>query len=137
MYILDTNIWLERLLNQRNAEDVGHMLDLLPVTDIAITEFGWNSICIILTRMKKTDILLDFVDDLFVSAHVRIIRLLPTDISHVLKRMEAWHLDYDDAYHYYAAEKEDCQLISLDSDYDPTPNGRLTPLDVIKSLQAH
>ena len=48
MYILDTNIWLEPLLNQMHAEDVGLLLDTLPVTDIAITEFGWNSIVIIL-----------------------------------------------------------------------------------------
>ena len=48
MNILDTNIWFERLLNQRNAENVGLLLDILPVTDIAITEFGWNSIGLIL-----------------------------------------------------------------------------------------
>ena len=67
---------------------------------------------------------------------MRIIRLQPTDIGQVLKRMKEWHLDYDDAYHYYAAEKEDCQLISLNSDYDTILNGRLTPSDVIRHIKS-
>jgi predicted nucleic acid-binding protein len=36
MYLLDTNIWLERLLGQPKANDVGQLLSLIPSDEIFI-----------------------------------------------------------------------------------------------------
>lgn len=57
MYLLDTNIWLELLLNQEKAEEVKVFLEKIKDKDIYITSFSLYSICIFLTRLKKYDIL--------------------------------------------------------------------------------
>jgi len=57
MYLLDTNIWLERLLGQDNSEDVGRLLDQIRSDQLFITDFSFHSLCVILTRLN-----LDFDD---------------------------------------------------------------------------
>ena len=47
MYLLDTNIWLERLLDQERTEEVGQVLTQLPSDEIAITDFSFHSIGVI------------------------------------------------------------------------------------------
>lgn len=59
MYLLDTNIWLERLLGQPKANQVGQFLDLIPSDEIFITDFAFHSLCVILLRLKKRQALLD------------------------------------------------------------------------------
>lgn len=34
MYLLDTNIWIERLLGQAHSDDVGRLLDALPTEEL-------------------------------------------------------------------------------------------------------
>jgi hypothetical protein len=51
MYLLGTNIWLERLLGQINAEKVGALLDKIPADQLYISDFSFHSICVILTRL--------------------------------------------------------------------------------------
>jgi predicted nucleic acid-binding protein len=40
MYLLDTNIWLERLLNQERADEVGLLLDAVPSDQLFMTDFA-------------------------------------------------------------------------------------------------
>jgi predicted nucleic acid-binding protein len=44
MYLLDTNIWLERLLGQPKANEVGQLLGLIPSDEIFITDFVFHSL---------------------------------------------------------------------------------------------
>lgn len=37
MYLIDTNIWLERLLNQQQADIVGEFLQATPLESFAIS----------------------------------------------------------------------------------------------------
>jgi predicted nucleic acid-binding protein len=41
--------------------------------------------------------------------------------------MQRFHLDFDDAYQYVAAERYGLTIISLDADLDRTERGRRTP----------
>ena len=75
MYLLDTNVWLERLLGQTNADDVRQLLETVPVADLFLTGFAFHSIRVILTRLKKEFALEDFVEDLFVNNAVTILTL--------------------------------------------------------------
>lgn len=36
MYLVDTNIWLERLLGQANSDEVGAFLDHVPSNELRI-----------------------------------------------------------------------------------------------------
>ena len=40
MYLLDTNIWLERLLEQARAAEVSRFLADVPESELAITDFA-------------------------------------------------------------------------------------------------
>jgi len=66
MYLVDTNIWLERLLNQEKSDEVGRFLNDASPRDLFVTDFAFHAICVILIRLAKSEALLDFVQDVFV-----------------------------------------------------------------------
>ncbi|NQT27553.1 hypothetical protein HQ585_19520 [candidate division KSB1 bacterium] len=79
--------------------------------------------------MNEKEILVAFIDDLFIKGNTSVISLNPSDIRDVVKAINKFNLDFDDAYQYIAAEKYSFELISYDSDYDRTLRGRKTPED--------
>jgi len=79
MYLVDTNVWLERLLRQARADEVGDFLDHVLSGDLYITDFAFHSICVILTRLKKEPVLLDFVQDVFVDGAVNLTSVPPEE----------------------------------------------------------
>jgi predicted nucleic acid-binding protein len=54
-YLVDTNIWLERLLNQDNSEVVSEFLGLIPPSQLFVSDFAIHSIGVILSRLDKID----------------------------------------------------------------------------------
>ena len=46
MYLVDTNIWLERLLAQAKSDEVGDFLDRIPSNELFSTDFAFHSICV-------------------------------------------------------------------------------------------
>jgi predicted nucleic acid-binding protein len=133
MYLVDTNIWLERLLDQERSEDVGRFLIQTPSNLLFMTDFTFHSIGIVLSRLNRTDVLLQFVRDAFIEGDVSIVHLGPEDIATVVETMQKFGLDFDDAYQYVAAERYDLIVVSLDSDFDRTERGRKTPADLTRA----
>ncbi len=135
MYLVDTNVWLERLLDQAKSEEVGQFLDYFPSDRLAVTDFAFHSIGVALSRLKQKEILLRFVQDVFVDGGVDLVRLGPEDTQQLLGVMERFNLDFDDAYQYFAAEKYGLILVSLDTDFDGTERGRKTPIEALDKIQ--
>jgi hypothetical protein len=79
MYLVDTNVWLERLLDQAKSQEVGQFLDYFPPDRLAITDFAFHSIGIALCRLKQKEILSRFVQDVFIDGGVDLVRLGPED----------------------------------------------------------
>ena len=136
MYLVDTNIWLERLLGQAKSDEVGQFLGKTPTSQLFITDFAFHSIGVILTRLKRKAALLDFVQDLFVDGAVTLISLKPEETRDLVDAADKYNLDFDDAYQYVAAEKNGLVIVSLDSDLDKTPIGRETPADIVAATKA-
>jgi uncharacterized protein len=132
VFLVDTNVWLERLLDQERSEEVGHFLDQIPPAQYCLTEFAFHSIGITLIRLAKRDLLLKFVRDTISDQTVVLVRLGPEDIERVVTVTERFKLDFDDAYQYVAAEKHDLTLVSFDADFDRTERGRKTPAEVLE-----
>ncbi len=82
MYLLDTNVWLERLLKPAKSDEVGKFLDRLP--ELFLTDFAFHSICVILLRLKKEPALRDFVQDLFVDGGATRVSLAPDETPNLL-----------------------------------------------------
>ena len=135
MYLVDTNIWLERLLEQERSEEVAKFLNSIPTEKLFITDFSFHSISIVLTKFKKFEILTKFVLDLFIEGRVFLISLAPEDILKVVQVMEKFKLDFDDAYQYVAADKYDLIIVSFDTDFDTTEKGRKTPKEILLKSQ--
>jgi predicted nucleic acid-binding protein len=57
MYLLDTNIWLERLLEQERSREVELFFQRVPSEFLHITDFSLHSIAIILLRLGRGEIL--------------------------------------------------------------------------------
>jgi predicted nucleic acid-binding protein len=131
MYLVDTNIWLERLLNQDKADEVRRFLNLVSARDLSITDFTFHSICLILTRLTQSNALLDFVQDVFVDGGVNLVSVKPSDMHLLVETMTKYQLDFDDAYQYAAAEQNGLTIISFDTDFDRTRKGKKTPANVL------
>lgn len=135
IYLLDTNIWLELLLEQENATQVREFLATVEGQELVISEFSLYSIGVILTRRNKDDALRDFISDTIHDSGVGRARLEPSDFARLLEARTQFKLDFDDAYQYVAAEKNNLEIISFDHHFDQTPRGRKTPGQVLASIQ--
>ena len=132
MFLLDTNIWLERLLGQRQAEVVAELLDHLSPSDMCMTDFTLHSIGVICNRLKQRDTFVRFVDDVLINSDVLLVSIPANKMKRVVEIMDRFGMDFDDAYQYVAAELEKATIVSFDKDFDKTEQGRLTPMQVLK-----
>ena len=111
-YLLDTNIILELLLDQEQADTVAHFLRQTPPETLCLSEFSLYSLGIILFRFKLHEIFVRAVDDLLTSGVLHLVRL---DLEHMAKVAEVarnFSLDFDDAYQYVTTEVHDLVLLS-------------------------
>jgi uncharacterized protein len=131
MYLLDTNILLELLLNQAKADEVDRLLRETPPDTLCLSDFSLGSIGVILFRRKLHGLFLKAVDDLFLGGGLSILRLDVADMSNVLASSKKYGLDYDDSYQYSIAEKYNLIMVSYDGDFDRTSRGRTTPGNIL------
>ena len=94
---------------------------------MAITDFSLHSIGVITTRLKRPDIFTVFLNDICIEGAVNIISLVPKHLQKLVHSMALYHLDFDDAYQYTAADEHGFVLVSFDADFDRTPLKRMTP----------
>lgn len=133
MYLVDANVWLERLLEQERFDEVRRFLDSTETSKIFLTDFSFHSIGLILTRLKKSELLLNFVQDSLLEGAVSLVHLVPEDTQALVQAMQQFRLDFDDAYQYVAAQKHGLELVSFDADFDRTERGRKTPQSVLQT----
>jgi len=132
MYLLDTNIFLEFLLDQDRADDVEGLLRSVPKERLNISEFSLYSVGIVLFRRKLFDVFVRFVEDLIITGGVRLLRLSAEDAKELAEVAQRFGLDFDDAYQYAVAERYGLNIVSFDSDFDRTERGRKTPKELLE-----
>jgi predicted nucleic acid-binding protein len=131
MYLLDTNIILELLLDQDRADEVEQFLRSIPPEQLYLSEFALYSLGIILLRSKEYDTFLRAVEDLLTIGGLQLARLGVSDMPELVRAAQTYNLDFDDAYQYVVAERYDLSLVSFDMDFDRTERQRQTPGDVL------
>jgi uncharacterized protein len=134
MYLIDTNIWLERLLDQEKSVEVGIFLEENPSELLFITDFAFHSIGVILKRLDQFQVFISFVQDIFIDGSVGLIRLEPEDMNTLALVMERFRLDFDDSYQYVSAQKNNLMIVSFDSDFDRTALGKKRPDELIRTV---
>ena len=64
MYLVDTNIFLEILLEQERATEAQSFFDSIDLTTISVTNFSIHSIGVRLFRLKRFELFLPFLEDI-------------------------------------------------------------------------
>ncbi len=130
MFLIDTNIWLEELLEQERSEEVSDFLNRIPSSQLCLTDFSYHSIGVIFSRLKRMDAFSVFTQEVLLESDLSLVRLAPAEMSQLPSLCKTYGLDFDDAYQYAAAELWGLELISFDRDFDKTARGRREPRDI-------
>ncbi|WP_297067302.1 PIN domain-containing protein [Thermococcus sp.] len=131
MYLVDTNVFLEILLDQENADNAERFLRETSPSELAVSDFSVYSIGIILFRQKKHGAFREFVEDILLRGGLSLLRLTPFDFESLVEASRKFNLDFDDAYQYTLARRYGLRIVSYDSDFDATDIGRITPLQAM------
>ncbi|MBI3599584.1 MAG: type II toxin-antitoxin system VapC family toxin [Nitrospinae bacterium] len=131
MFLIDTNVWLELILEHEKAGDARRFFQEKDASTFFITEFSLYSIGIILFRLKKEAAFEDFLSDTIEDSGVSRIILTISDFKRVIEVRRRFRLDFDDAYQYTSAEKYNLTIVSFDRDFDNTELGRKTPVELL------
>ncbi|NER35320.1 MAG: type II toxin-antitoxin system VapC family toxin [Oscillatoria sp. SIO1A7] len=125
MFLVDTNVFLEALLEQQQAEEAQAFLINAPAGSIHVSDFSLYSIGILLVRRNLAESFQLFLQD--VGAGMRLVRLDLEELSVLAEIARTLNLDFDDAYQYVVAERRELRLVSFDADFDGTPLGPVRP----------
>ena len=133
-YLVDTNVWLERLLDQEKSAIVSRFLDTIPLGDLFVSDFAIHSIGVILSRYKKLNLFEKFITDLFVNGQIEQLSLNSVDLINVILNIQEFNLDFDDAYQLSVSQKYDLVIVTFDKDFSTKGIRKNTPEEIIQQL---
>ena len=131
-FLIDTNCWMALVRNREHALDVRDLLLNVPASSIFITDYAAHTLIILLRRHQLLDGLEAFIATSGIGSKVALIDISPSGFGRIVWAINTLGLDVDDAYQHVAAELFGLKLVSLDTYFDKTPNGRLTPAAALK-----
>ena len=113
-FLVDTNVFLEILLNQDKKEHCKMFLNN-NIGILNITDFSFHSIGVILFRYAKEDIFQKFIED--VIPNIQLISLPIKLYIEVINTKRNLNLDFDDAYQYSTAKYYELTVATMDKDF--------------------
>lgn len=114
MYLLDTNIFLEILLEQDKKENCKSFI-INNINNISISDFSLHSIGVVLFRYKKYEIYKYFLDDII--NNFKIVSLNEISLKSLENVASALHLDFDDSYQTLIAIENNFKIVTMDKDF--------------------
>lgn len=129
--LVDTNIFLEILLEQKRSEEAKGLLRKVDQHDFFISDFALHSVGLLLSRQRKPEVFRQFLSDLISNAGIIQLGLSPSEMEEVIQAAASFRLDFDDAYQYAVAERYGLAIVSFDGDFDRTAMGRIQPVGVL------
>jgi predicted nucleic acid-binding protein len=129
---LDTNLFLEVILEQERAAEVKALLSETDQHEFFLSDFSLHSIGILLFRRKRHEAFRLFLKDMLLKAGMVMLYLDARDMETVINEAQHFNLDFDDAYQYVTAQKHNLTMVSFDSDFDRTQRGRQTPTQILE-----
>ncbi|HEX7583371.1 MAG TPA: PIN domain-containing protein [Prolixibacteraceae bacterium] len=130
-YLVDSNVWLERLLDQEKSEIASRFFDLIPIEYLFVSDFSIHSIGVILSRLKKLEIFEKFIADLFINGQIEQLSLEAVDLLDVITNIQKYKLDFDDSYQFSIAQKYDLTIVTFDKDFNVKGIKKNTPDEII------
>ena len=131
MYLIDTNIFLEILLEQEKSKECEALIsNAVQSSNFHVSSFTLHSIEVIMLRNTKINKLMEFLSDLNESKIIRI-ETNTEDELNALNSMKKFKLDFDDSLQLYLCDKHNLKIISFDKHFDKTSIKRLEPKDLL------
>ena len=115
MFLVDTNIYLEILLNQTKKEDCKNFLNNNQ-GNLLISDFSLHSIGVILFKQKLSNFFNIFLQD--ITNIIDVISIPLNQLSSVTDASKKFKFDFDDAYQYSIANLYNLEIVTLDSDFN-------------------
>jgi hypothetical protein len=131
--LIDTNVFLEILLAQAQADIALDLLSAVDEHEFYASDFSLHSIGLLLLRQRQPEMFRAFLRDLLTDVGVTVLSLSAIDLENVVEHAQQHHLDFDDAYQYAIAEIHDLVIVSFDADFNRTPRGRQMPADILSA----
>lgn len=129
--LIDTNIFLEIILDQEKAGDAKSLLTRTSEHEFLVSDYTLHSIGLLLFRKKKHSVFQKFLKDVIHHMGIHMLSLLPEEMNEVVMASKRFNLDFDDAYQYVVAKKHELILVSFDADFERTEIGRQTPAEIL------
>ena len=119
MHLIDTNIFLEFLLDQDKKEKAQEILNRVESGEfnVVISGFSLHSLEFILCVKKKHDLLKKFIQALNEYPNLSVYHTTLEEDLKILEIVEQSSLDFDDANQYYIAKKFNAEIITFDKDF--------------------
>lgn len=130
-YLIDTNVWLERLLDQEKSVIASKLFDLIPTDLLFVSDFSIHSIGVILSRLKKYEVFEKFINDLFINGQIELLSLDSFDLLDVIENIQKHKLDFDDSYQFSIAQKYDLTIVTFDKDFNIKGINKKSPDDIV------
>ena len=118
--LLDTNIFLEVMLGQKEAVSAQRLLAAGQQHELFVSDFSLHSIGCHLFRRGKASEFKQFFRDVVVTGGIRIASLGEQQYEVAADAAAKFRLDFDDAYQYAVARTQGLSIISFDADFDRT-----------------
>ncbi len=112
--LIDTNIFLEILLNQEKKELCKDFLQE-NIDNLSISDFSLHSIGVILLRNKKEKTFSKFLKDIL--PKISILSLTKEKYIEILKFSKKYNLDFDDSYQACLSVDKNLEIITMDKDF--------------------
>ena len=131
MYLLDTNVFLEILLEQEKSAECEFLLKNIKHSNMLfyVSSFTLHSIEVTMIREDKTELLSDFLRFILASKIIRLDTNTNEELQ-ILNLAKEFELDFDDAFQFYLCRKNNLKIISFDKHFDKLTIQRVEPKDV-------
>ena len=131
MYLLDTNIFLEILLEQEKSGECEILLKNIKNSKVLfyVSSFTLHSIEVAMIHEGKIELLSDFLRFILASKIIRLDTNTNEELQ-ILNFAKEFELDFDDAFQFYLCRRNNLKIISYDKHFDKLRIDRVEPRDV-------
>lgn len=133
MYLIDTNIFLEILLDQERAVECQKLIESLQDREVIfyVSSFTIHSIEVVLDRKKLYEPLIDFLWDIHKTKGLKRFDTSTIEELEAVKLARGLNLDFDDTLQYYICKTHNFKIISFDKHFDSTDVVRVEPENIL------
>jgi hypothetical protein len=128
--LVDTNLFIEVLLNQAKAGEARTLLENRKRHELFVSDFALHSVGLLLFRYGQEHVFRQFLEDI-ARVGIQMVSLTAPEMCPVVDGAAKFKLDFDDAYQYSASQRNGLKIVSFDADFDRTSEGRLLPANVL------